>query len=218
MRLWLSKSDVFWLFGKGRRAGNGELAGLGGGCVSGLCAAYGNEVIAGEDDAVAFGVDLSDGAGAESEGDVRRLAGGEVDPLESGEDADGGVGASRLRKVDLRDFVARPGSTVLDVGLDSDRTARLDLRRQCEVGVVEGGVAEAEAEAVERLAGEVTVGTALHCVIFKCGYLIERGVEGERGDGRRGCYRRREFRRWRCRLLRRGTRLRGRRRRVPAPS
>ncbi len=124
-----------------------------------------------------------------------------MNALEADELSDGCLVAARLREVELCDFVAGEVAVVAEVGFDGDVVAGVNGRRHVETAVGEGGVAEAVAEGVERLAGEVAVGAALHGVVVEGRELLERGVEGEReaacgvvvagesfGDGGAACF------------------------------
>src|SRR5215469_10988324 len=91
----------------------------------------------------------------------------EVDALEADELAHGRLVAARLREVKLGDFVAGEVAAVPDVGFYGDIIADVDGGRNVQAAIGEVGVAEAVAEGIERLAGEVAVGAVLHRVVLK---------------------------------------------------
>ena len=137
-------------------------------------------------------------------------------PLRASFGRDVGV---RWSEVELGYFVTCALAGVFDVGLDGEGVAGVKSRGgELHVGVGEGGVAEAVAESVERLALEVAVGAVRHRVVFEGGKLVEAGVEGD-GETATGVVLAGEgFGDGLCAGLVRGTRLRGWRRRFAEPS
>ena len=91
--------------------------------------------------------------------------------LNAGEAVEGEVGGDvgvGRGEVELGDLVAGALAGVLYVGFDGEGVAGVEGGGgELEVGVGEGGVAEAVAEAVERFALEVAVGAVGHGVVFE---------------------------------------------------
>src|SRR6185437_10573606 len=102
-----------------------------------------------------------------------------MNTLEADQLADRRLIAAGLGEVELGDFVAGEVAVVAKVGFDGDAVADVNAGGDMETAVGEAGVAEAIAEGVERLAGEVAVGAALHGVVVEGWELRKRGVEGE---------------------------------------
>src|SRR6185437_7453169 len=102
-----------------------------------------------------------------------------MNTLEADQLADRRLIAAGLGEEELCDFVAGEVAVVAEVGFDGDVVADVNAGGDMETAVGEAGVAEAIAEGVERLAGEVAVGAALHGVVVEGWELRKRGVEGE---------------------------------------
>src|SRR5215472_5685759 len=168
--------DLLWQLGG---AGDGELRGLYRGVLAGLCAANRDGVLTGDDDAIALFVDLTERARVDGDANLRRLAGIEVHAGESSKDAQWSFEGPWLREVEFDDLVADRGACILHCGFDRCRLSRFHWRRRLHLAVREGGVTEAVAESVERLAFEVAIGAALHRVVLEGGQLAEGCVEGE---------------------------------------
>src|SRR5258707_1239533 len=150
--------DLFWLQIERSarhllRAFDGEGGGLGVDGFAGLGSADYDAVAAGGDGADTLVIDLREGAGVQGEGDVFGLAGGELDASEAVERLVGGDVGVGWREVELGYFFSGALAGVFYVGLDGEGVAGVDIGAgEFDVGVGEGGVAEAVAESVERLA------------------------------------------------------------------
>ncbi len=118
-------------------------------------------------------------AGIDGEGDLAAGSGGDVHALKADERVDG---AALLRglEVGFDDFVAAELAGVGDGDGCGERVAGLEcVCRELDRAVLERGVAQAVAEAPERLAGEVAVGAVLHRVVGEWRNAVERGIEGD---------------------------------------
>src|SRR5690349_5757367 len=100
-----------------------------------------------------------------------------MDSFESSKDAKRRLSRFRLRQIEFRNFVARRRTSVLDRAGHDQRLAGHDCGWDFQIAVRESRVAETVPEAVQRLAIKVTVGAALHRVIFEARDLAERRVE-----------------------------------------
>src|ERR1022692_5145035 len=99
-----------------------------------------------------------------------------MDPLKSAELPDGIVGCPGAAHVKLHDLIAFMRGTVLHAHGD----LRAFRRPVCaKPGILERGIAQAEAEAVEGIATEVTIGAALHRIIFEWRQLVDSLIEGD---------------------------------------
>src|SRR5262252_10455963 len=104
-----------------------------------------------------------------------------MDALESGERADRRAVNAGMREIKLDDFITRDGSGVRDAHGSCDGRAGGDLVRSnsC-VGVVERRKAQAIAEGIERLFGEVAIGAAVHAVAAEWRDLGDGLIESNR--------------------------------------
>src|SRR5207302_3629289 len=143
-----------------------------------LSSAYGDEIVSCTDEPVSSLVDVAEIPRTERQLHMLLLAGFQMNALEPAQRLQRCARYLREADVDLSHFVAVPLTRVLDVHVDIQRTASLQLWvRQFHPAIFEGGVTQAVAEAIERLAREVPVGTVLHVVIFEVGQLFGAFVE-----------------------------------------
>ena len=122
----------------------------------------------------------------------------QADSLEAAQAADRGAVTRPARHVHLHDLVAVARRRVLHRGADLGARRR-SLRAQ--IGVGETGVAQAEAEGVERRAAEVAVRASLHRVVRERRQLIRARVEGHGQTARRVVRARQRVGKRRARLL-----------------
>src|SRR5579864_1690473 len=133
-----------------------------------LSSAHGDQVIAGTDQTISSLVDIAEIPRTERQLHMLLLAGFEMNALEAAERLHRRARYLREADIKLRHFVAIPLARVLDVHFYIQRTACLQLRaRQLQAAIFEGGVAQAVAEAIQRLAGEIAIGAVLHVVVFE---------------------------------------------------
>src|SRR5437879_6029705 len=135
-----------------------------------LSSAYRDEIVSSADQPVSSLIHEAEIPRTECQLHMLLLAGFQMNALKAAERLQRCARYLREADVELSHFVAVPLARVLNVHLDVQRTARLQLRvRQFHPAIFEGGVTQALAEAIQGLAREVPVGTVLHVVIFEVG-------------------------------------------------
>src|SRR5437660_5055893 len=146
-----------------------------------LSSAYGDEIVSCTDEPVSSLVDVAEIPRTERQLHMLLLAGFQMNALEPAQRLQRRVRYLREADVELSHFVAVPLARVLNVHLDVQRTARLQLRvRQFHPAIFEGGVTQAVAEAIQGLAREIPVGAVLHVVVFEVRQLLGAFVERNR--------------------------------------
>src|ERR1700690_3118311 len=96
--------------------------------------------------------------------------------LEARKHAQGSLEGLRLREVEFNDFIALRSARVLHVSFHRDGIAL----RNFQVVVRKGGVAESEAESIERLFRQVTISPATHGILIEWRNLFQRRIESQR--------------------------------------
>ena len=133
----------------------------------GLRAAERHAILARFDGAHTFVVDLGKRPRVEVEGNVPCFAGAEVQALKSGESEVRRYCGMRGREISS-DFIASHHARIRDVGFHGELIAGMQgFGRQTKMGIGEGGVTQAIAEAIKRLALEVAVSAIGHGVVVE---------------------------------------------------
>src|SRR5581483_5641832 len=101
--------------------------------------------------------------------------------LQSCKHAQRSLKSSRLREVELHYFVSRHCARVLHVALYRDWFTGFDAPwPNFQAAVRKARIAESEAESIERLCRQITIGPAAHRVLFKRRDLAQRRIESQR--------------------------------------
>lgn len=106
----------------------------------------------------------------------------EVDALECGQLADRGFDRWRnMGEVDLHHLITRDLSDIRQIHSHLNFLA-CGISSLCgaDRSVLEAGIAQAKPKGINWIASEITIGTALHCVIFKWREILDTPVECNR--------------------------------------